>query len=311
MSDTPDPYVEPWIEHGNPTLRIEREKLVSRHREPDRLSFACRAPEGTLYKAGTIFSADYPHMPIVERERTHDGPGYIYRLALEGIADPERTWIETEFAESVPEDGWDEIRRGIYTREPDDALWAKGTRYCDEVTGLVVAGYEYLYVVSREIRKAAAAGYYEVSLGLKGLRGTKPYKRTINGQVVSSSSKFDGYTLLTDNIYEDFPPTDSGLDASLSGTDIKVTYDASTLSLTDSYISTSEPPTEYIGQFWTPPDPPDVTIMTMAGEDIEYFYPFGWKCTSMTCEKIPGQTLWLVSVNYAYQIPSIATNATA
>jgi hypothetical protein len=144
-----------------------------------------------------------------------------------------------------------------------------------------------------------------------GLEETKPYRRSINGQVVTSNSQFDGLTILTDDVWQNYPPTDSGSNAILSGTDLDIEYDAATLSLSDTYISTSAPPTEYIGQFWTPPSPPTVTILSLAGTGTKYFYPFGWVCKSMNAEQIPGTTLWLITVNFAYQVPSIPTNVAA
>ena len=92
-------------------------------------------------------------------------------------------------------------------------------------------------------------------------------------------------------------------------TDLAIEYDAATISLSDTYISISAPPTEYIGQFWNPPSPPTVTVMSLSGAATKYFYPFGWKCTSMNAEQIPGTTLWLITVNFAYQVLSMPTTA--
>lgn len=143
----------------------------------------------------------------------------------------------------------------------------------------------------------------------RGLEETKPYKRTINGAAVSSTSRFVGLVTLTSDILTGYPPVDSGSDASLSGTDIEVEYDAASLSLTDTYLTTTEPPTEYIGQFWSPPSPPDVVVLsiTTTGAPLKFFWPYGWKVDSMPIEKIPGCDVWIVSINYRYQVPSIPT----
>jgi len=145
----------------------------------------------------------------------------------------------------------------------------------------------------------------------RGLEETKPYKRTINGAAVSSTSRFVGLVTLTSDILIGYPPTDSGSDASLSGTDLEVEYDAASLSLTDTYLTTTEPPTEYIGQFWSPPSPPDVVVLsiTTTGAPLKYYWPYGWKVDSMPIEKIPGCDVWTVSINYRYQVPSIPTAA--
>lgn len=144
-------------------------------------------------------------------------------------------------------------------------------------------------------------------LTYRGIESSKPYKRTVNGAVTSSTSKFVGYVSLTSDILTGYPPTDSGSDAALSQTDVVVEFDAATLSLTDTYVTNVEPPTEYIGQFWAPPSPPDVFVISMSGTGapLKYYWPYGWKVDSMPFEKMPGRDLWIVSINYRYQVPSI------
>lgn len=153
--------------------------------------------------------------------------------------------------------------------------------------------------------------WHTADLTYRGLESQKPYKRRINGAVTSSNSQFDGYTLLSSTIWEDFPPVDSTTTGVLSGTDIDVEYDSATLSLSDTYLSSDPPPTDKIGQFWTPPDAPDVSVFSLSGTGIKYFYPFGWKCTSMPAEQLPGTDIWLITVNYTYQPISIPTTAAA
>lgn len=143
----------------------------------------------------------------------------------------------------------------------------------------------------------------------RGLEWVKPYRREINGAVTTSNSKFDGYTLLTGNIYQSYPPTDSGSDATLSGTNILVEYDASTVSLTDHLIWVGTPPTDKIGTFWTPPDPPDVTYFSLAGVKTKYFFPFTWKCVGCPVQPIPGTNLSIISPTFIFQVLSIPVPA--
>ena len=182
--------------------------------------------------------------------------------------------------------------------------------HADYSLGAAHRSYPYLYLVSLT-QSDDNTDWQRCELAWRGLEEDKPYRRSINGQVVSSTSKFAGYISLSDNIYENYPPTDSTLNATLAGTDLDIEYDAATISLSDTYLSSSEPPTEYIGQFWTPPDPPDVTIMSLSGEATKYFYPFGWKCVSMNAEQIPGRTMWLITANFAYQVPTMPTTLPA
>lgn len=142
----------------------------------------------------------------------------------------------------------------------------------------------------------------------RGLELLKPYERTITGNVVTSSSKSDTTTVILADRWENYPPTDTGTDNSL-GVDAgdQMEYDQAGLSVTDTYLTTTEPPTEKIGQPWNPPDAPDVAVLTLYGENYKYFFPFGWKCTAMPVQKIPGRDVWLVSVTWAYQVSSIPT----
>ena len=144
-------------------------------------------------------------------------------------------------------------------------------------------------------------------LTYRGLESEKPYARAINGAVTTANSQFSGYTSISADIFENFPPTDSGSNATLSGTDMDIEYDAASISLSDTYLSTSPPPTEYVGKFWTPPDAPTVSFITLYGVGTKYFFPFGWKCTSINAQKIPGRTMWLITVNHTYQPATIPT----
>lgn len=377
-----DPFVEPHIQHGLPNLRIAPEQLNGRSREPDSLQLEYQNESASAYPVRGLITG-YDYLPIVERQRTQDGPVYKYRLTLEGLADAAETWRETDFEESSPEEGWDEIRRQVFTRDPTNALFVKGNRLRDTAltsvtgeadddkltktahglvtgqlfditfasgfTGLtsgsyyyairidadnikaattlanalastaiditadgtgatitpVRYGYEFLFITDRAQRTHRAAGYYEIAMMLKGLKGSKPYKRRINGNVVSSTSRFDGYSLLEAVRWEDFPPVDSETFDELSGTDIEVEYDAASLQISDTYLSSDPPPFDKIGQPWTPPDPPDVTVFVLVGVVTKYFWPFNWVCNAMPCEKLAGADIWLITVNYQFKVLSI------
>lgn len=144
-------------------------------------------------------------------------------------------------------------------------------------------------------------------LTYRGFEAAKPYERTITGNVATTTSKFDGLSIVSADRWQSYPPTDSGNNDTLTGTDIEVEYDAATVSITDTYLTTTEPDTEKIGQPWTPPDAPDVTVLTLFGENTKYFFPFGWKCVAMPQQKIPGRDVWLVSVTWVYQVASMPT----
>ena len=253
-------------------------------------------------------------MRIVEVEEDCEvvGQAYEQRLTCEGILDnaESATYLELDRVERSPEEGWDELALRIFTRDPDNARWAKGSRYTDDA-GATVPGFTNLFVTDRNPTRHRAKDYWMLELTLKGLKTSKEYKRRINGNVTSSTSRFAGYLSVSADRWQNFPPTDSGTDNILAGTDLEVEYDSATVQISDTYIYADDPPFDKIGQPWTPPDPPDVTVLTISGESIKYFFPFGWKCSAMPAEKLAGANVWLVTVNYVYQVASIPTTTAA
>ena len=125
MPDAQDPYVAPWIEHGKQRLRTERPRLQSRAREIDTCTVSYQDERSDAYPIDSYIDG-YPTMPIVESDPRPDGPVYQYRLQLEGLKTG--TWRETGYEEDQPEEGWDVINRNIYTSEPADKRWRKGSR---------------------------------------------------------------------------------------------------------------------------------------------------------------------------------------
>ena len=372
-----DPYVEAYIEHGQPNMQVEQERINDRAREPHALSIRYQNTSPALYAPGTLLDA-YPRMPIVSRERRKDGPNWLFNLDLEGISD-DSPFIETDFAESTPEEGWDEVHRGIFTDAPDDTEFARGARLraavltgvtgtaaTDKLTktahGLVTGqlfaitfasgfagltttheywairidadnikaattkanalastainitsdgtaatitafrvGYEYLWLVDRQKRAHRAATFFDLDLGYKGLRGDKPAKRRISTSGQAVSTKVTGMLILSGDNYVGYPPVDAGTDSSLTGTDLDLEYDIPGCSVTDTLITTTAPPTNLIGQFWSPTDPPTTGGFTIFGDAYTYHVPFGWKCTALQSEQLAGQQVWLVSVTWANQ----------
>lgn len=295
--------------HGEDTGQ-SAERWVERARGRDSFELTCYAPTRThaAYAVGQP-APDYPHMRIVEAQREQDIGSWLHRLQCEGIASQTQDFKELSRSDRSPEEGWDEVSLTIYTRVPDDARWRKGARLQrtnEDVTP--PAGYENMYITDVGKIWSDADGYYELPLTLLGLRGTKPYKRRINGAVVTSVTRSDGTTAILADRYENFPPTDSGTNDSLGASDgEEIEYDAASLSVSDTHVTAEAPPTELVGQPWTPPDAPDVVVLTLYGESVKKFWPFGWVCTSMPCEKlaVTGAELWVVTVNYIFRLSTI------
>lgn len=129
IDDYPDPFVAPWIEHGCQRLRTERPRVQSRAREIDTGSVSYQDERPDAYPIGSYVDG-YPTMPIVESDPRPDGPVYQYRIQIEGLRTG--TWRETGYEEDQPEEGWDVINRNIYTSQPADKRWRKGSRIEDD-----------------------------------------------------------------------------------------------------------------------------------------------------------------------------------
>lgn len=299
--DEPDPYVPAFIEHGLVNLRIEPEKVVSRSREPDQATLVYQDESKDAYPVRSIIPG-YEGMPIVDRERTASGPRWIFRLQLEGIEDPRRIFIETQYEENEPEEGWDEIQRTVFTTQPDHAWFVKGAQLYDAATGLVLPGYEYMWIMERRKRVHRAFGYWEVDLLLKGLIADKPYKRRYSStpQVVSPGM-FSGETVETFDSWVGWPPV-AGPGASLIGTDMTIEWDVPQVAVTDSFVTSTPPPTTKFPAFWTPNDPPPVVYFPVFGTNMTWHVPFGWKILNMQAEQLAGQQMFMMSLTFGAQI---------
>lgn len=296
---------------GEKTFMLQPSRPVRRAREVHQLSDRWQCETKDYFKLGDAHP-HYPGMRVVSVDEKCEIVDEAYEVALEseGIADEGVDFLDLDFSERQPDEGWDEVRVRIFTREPDAERWRKGARIQSNASGVIAPGYENLYIVDRGARKHRAAGYWELELLLKGLKEEKPFRRRINGAVTTTSTRFTGAMVSTK--YVDYPPTSDGT-ASLSGSDLEVEVDAAGVTVSDTMLWEGDPPTEIIGGFWAPPDPPGVTFSVPTGEATKYFFPWGWKCVSMNAERLPvdGVTLWLVTFNFIYQPATMPTTAAA
>jgi hypothetical protein len=292
--------IAPFHYYGTVEMATESERLIDRHREPQSITLSRQSADKHAFKAGT-FLDEYPTMPIVERERLQDGPVFQFRLALEGIEDPDQIFIETDLVQSQPEEGWDEVTRTVFTRQPKHQWFQKGAQIIDAYTGQVVPDMKYLWVMDRQERPARAATYFEVGMALRGLIGDKPFKRRINGtpQTVAPGV-FEGVTIISAPTYSGFPPVE-GPPTGISGADLDIEYDIPQISITDVFVTTTPPPTDKFPGFWSPTDPPLVFVFPMYGLTYTWHLPWGWKVTNLQSEQLAGQQLWIIALTWGYQ----------
>lgn len=288
------------------------ERWNERFRGKDTLELECYAPtrDHAAYAVGQP-APGYPHMRIVEAARTEDVASWVHRLTCEGIASQTQDWKELSRIIRSPEEGWDEINLTIYTRKADEARWRKGARIQRaDNDPTPVAGLENMYIVDRGVIHTDADGYVEIPLTLRGILGDKSSKRRIDGNSISSVSRIPSPGLaLAATRYTDFPPTSDGTATLGLSEGDEVEYDAATIRVTDAEIYVGDPPFDKIGSPWTPPDPPDVVVLTISGEITKYYWPSGWKCVAMPAEKLAGANVWLLAVTWVYQVQTMPGRA--
>lgn len=169
-------------------------------------------------------------------------------------------------------------------------------------------GLELCFITDRRKHHARAKGYYELDLQLKGLLqgegDSKPIKRRISttAQTVSND-KFPA--IVVAGVYQGYPPELIGTSTfgppTIPGT-VPAEFDVPQISVTDTLITDSPPPTWMVPSCWVPADAPPINVFVPSSDAYTYHFPSGWKVLSVQSEQIPGQSLWLISITWGYQI---------
>lgn len=296
------------LSHGEIAFRMRADVPRRRAQELHELEQYWCVSSLADFTVGTA-PPDYPKMRIIDIEPldTFDGSSVAVRLSCEGILGDE-TWLELSHRESHPEEGWDMLNLVVATLTPDDPRWAKGAQIQTDER-VPVAGYQRLWIADREEEKYRAKDFYILSLTFKGLRHDKPFKRRINTS--SQTVAHDSYPgIIYTSIYQGFPPVDVGTATFgppvVPGT-MAAEFDLPQISVTDTFVSTTPPPTDYVPGYWIPSDAPTVTIISTGYGDPDaftYHYPSGWKVLNLQSEQLAGQSIWLISLTWGYQIPA-------
>lgn len=186
------------------------------------------------------------------------------------------------------------FRKGTYIPISSDGTGASATP--------LVLGHELMFITGKNDRPADAQDYHHLDLELKGLLmrdgDSKPIVRQWETASGKYTSRFDGLSILTGDIYSGFPPVDSGSDVTLSGTNLNVEYELPALRVTDTMVTTTEPDANWLYRFWTPEDAPAISLYTMSAEEYLYRFPFGWKLVAMNVQVIPGKRVWLLQLTF-------------
>lgn len=71
----------------------------------------------------------------------------------------------------------------------------------------------------------------------------------------------------------------------------------------DTYIGFNPPPTHLIPGPATPPNAPNVKVITVTGDDVTSYWPAGWYLSSVGGNQIGERGLWESTWIYTYQMP--------
>jgi hypothetical protein len=294
------PSPSPLISHGLSGERMRADLRRRRARQIHELEQTWDMDSPDAFTLGDA-PPDYPRMRIVEIDPldTYTSGSHALRIQCEGFLGSE-THIETFRRESQPEEGFDTMQLGIITLDPTLPRWMKGAQLQND-SGIVLAGFDRMWITDRDAEELRAKDFSQLSLTYKGLRYDKAVKRRINTTAQALSTSGFASTILIDPLYTgpgSNPTTSSNTTYTLAG---NVEFDLPQISVTDTFISTTPPPTALVPSSWIPPDAPTVTVVGITGTNDIYHYPSGWKVLNLVSEQIPDQSLWLISLTWGYQ----------
>jgi len=294
------PSPSPIISHGLSVERMRADLLRRRARQIHEIEQTWDMDSPDAFTLGDA-PPDYPNMRIVEIDPldTYTSGSHALRIQCEGFLGSE-TYIETYRRESQPEEGWDTMQLGIITLDPNHPRWRKGAQLQND-GGIVLAGFDRMWITDREAEELRAKDFQQLSLTFKGLRYDKAVKRRINTTAQAlSDGNFDSAILIQPVFTGPASnPTLAGSKTYLMGGAME--FDLPQISVTDTMISTSAPPTSLVPSDWIPPDAPPITVLSLSGGADIYHLPNGWKVLNLVSEQIAGQALWLISITWGYQ----------
>lgn len=239
----------------------------------------------------------YSTMFIDDLECSEEIPGHAYEFDLKGtgLLDGKDKWIDGP--QSQPEQGWDTASFTVYTRQPDLLK-----------NGLVHPSIGSLWVADHD-KEREIGDIYRVELSYKGIipvdGSPKPYKRQIG---VNSATLSNGQPMkvLVRQVSGDYLLT--------SEPGGYFNFESPRVQVTDSFLTTTPPPTDSIPGTWEPPDAPavrrhltstanaDPIVIPPSGDIDEYSInvPHGWVLKSISSEKLASAAVWLVQLSVEY-----------
>jgi len=277
------------INHGAFEEQIGGLRWRLRRNDFDSVFYSVDSPNESFITPGSAMPG-YPQMKAVDVATTEMGAYWNFESEFKGFKRSDEMWRLFQESENSPSEGFDNIGLVIATRTPDDPIFKRG-----EVSPLAGA-HANMFIMDVSKESTDIAGYTQLSLQLRGLIGSKPFTRRVNGaaQTFSPSVNWamvDQTNALGETVYG--WSGDGSQPAELS---------IPKLVVSDSFVSLTEPPFGGIPGNAIPVDAPDFTEFTFwTTGGYRYHWPHGWRRASINSEQLPGKQVWFVTITYEAQ----------
>lgn len=213
------------------------------------------ADKNYFTKGAAVPDEEFAGLYVKGIKRRPDGPHWQLDLAVEGVAGPkaERHLVGSPDPHYSATD-WDTVNINMLT-----------TNVARYVSGQVVPGFG-IAMVCMESNPKPLAGYsnwYHLQARLQGIAKQKPTTReiTVNGQTISGDAVI-------------WPITGGG--TNWVGAK-PATVELPRVVVTDTFFSTSPPPTGVVPGSRVPPNAPTIKAFNIVFSPAHYYWPNGWK----------------------------------
>lgn len=295
------PAPAPTLSHGALEEQIGGLRWRLRPRDFDSCFMSIDSAQEDFVKPGSPLP-NYPHMRAVDVQPEQVGDVWLFNnTEYKGFKNPAESWRLFARGKNSPSEGFDNLTIQIGTREPGHARFARGATA--PMRGDAPPEFPHMWIMDSaeeetEITDANGDAMYSIlNLQLRGLLGTKPYTRRVNtaSQTLTPAGNWTIYATINA-----LGETVDGLAPGI--TDQPVEISLPKLTVTDSFVTISEPPFGGIPGNITPEDAPDFTFFlftTYTG--VRYYWPKNWRRAAINSEQLPGKSCWFWSVTYEFQ----------
>lgn len=229
--------------------QLDTPKLKLRMDDLDQLQWKWAAPTVDAFVKGTAAPAPYQNFLIQDLDVEPEDSEYLFSLACEGLYQMKARRVKNGYQETGKIGEWDTFSDRWFSG-------AKGHFQKGQRSG------NYVCISATDIEKLSGVAAWECSAEFAGLKKRQSPRRvcTSNGLVISSDQ-------VRVNLEQGWAEARKG-QASLPK-----------IVITDTQEDFSPAPTNAVPGMRTPPNAPNVRIITFTGDDVRAIWPWGWVFT--------------------------------